>query len=149
MSLFTPESLDQDLLERFLDRAIGPDEWTHEMHVRIGWLHGKCFGPAGALERLRAGIRRLNTTNGVANDSTSGYHETVTRLWIVLIQDTDARDDPPASTSAEFVRRHPELLDFQRTFRHYDRATLNSPAARAHWVAPDLAPLPRENAPQA
>jgi hypothetical protein len=128
---------DEDLLDRFLDRAIGPDEWTHELHVRIGWLHVRRFGPESALEGLRSGIRRLNAANGVANDRNGGYHETITRLWIALIHDADSRDRPPASTSAAFVAAHPELLDFGRTYRYFSESTLWSEQARAHWVEPD------------
>ena len=57
MTLFAPAAVDRDLLGSFRDQAIGPDEWNHEMHVRIGWLHVKRFGPENALERLRTGLR--------------------------------------------------------------------------------------------
>ena len=112
------------------------------MPVRIGWLHLRCFGAGPGVERLRFCIRRLNEAHGVPNSDTEGYHETLTRLWVALIDRADADDAHASETSAEFVAGHPELLDPGRPLEHYDRATLASLRARRRWVLPDRKPLP-------
>lgn len=133
---------DEELLKRFGRRAIGLDEWTHEMHLRVGWMHVRVFGLRKAVDRLRDGIRTLNDANGIVNGPDSGYHETVTRVWAALIARADASDAIAAPSSAEFLRRHPELLDRKLPLRHYTRDRINSEAARVGWVEPDKAPLP-------
>jgi hypothetical protein len=133
---------DETLLQRFGRQAIGLDEWTHEMHLRVGWMHARRFGPAEALTRLRDGIRRLNDANGIVNSATSGYHETVTRVWIALIDAADALDGRTASSSRVFVDGHPELYDTRLPLRFYTRDRIVDEVARAGWVEPDLQPLP-------
>jgi len=142
MTAFAPHPTDRALLARFVATAIGSDEWTHAMHVRMGWVHVKCFGLESAIELLRERIRRLNEANGVTNSPSEGYHETITRLWATLITAAAQQDGASIVTSAAFLERHPELLDQQLGFRHYRKATLMSEEARAGWVPPDLEPLP-------
>jgi hypothetical protein len=42
----------------------------------------------------------------------------------------------------EFVAAHPELLDAQALARYYSKSLLESPAARAGWIEPDVSALP-------
>jgi hypothetical protein len=142
LNAFRPDDVDRTLLQRFREQAIGADEWTHTMHIRVGWLHLRSLGSSRALDQLRTGIRKLNEANGVDNDVPGGYSETITRLWLALIEAAAVGDDVPANSSADFVAAHPELLDFQRTFTHYRGETLDGEPARTGWVEPDLAPLP-------
>ena len=132
---------DADLLGRFRRQEIGLREWTHETHLRVGWLHVRLYGVAETVDRLRDGIRRLNTANGIVNGPDSGYHETVTRVWVALIQVAAGGDQEDVS-SAEFVRRNRELLDVKLPLRFYSRDRIVSEQARATWVEPDLEPLP-------
>jgi hypothetical protein len=112
------------------------------MHLVMGTWHVARFGPAEALERLRAGIRGLNAAHGNVNSDTRGYHETITRAYVRVI--------------ARFLLARPagELLDVSvaallasplaardMLARHYSRPLLFSVAARRGWVEPDLAPL--------
>ena len=113
------------------------------MHLRVGWIHARRYGVDGAVERLRDCIQRLNETNGIVNGPDSGYHETITRAWVTLIASLDAGDDEPAVHSAEFVERHPELLDQKILLRHFTRDRIMSREARASWVEPDMRPFDR------
>lgn len=69
----------EDLVRRFNACALSRPEWTHAAHLTVGLWHVSRYGRQDALARLRAGITRLNESNGVVNSATSGYHETVTR----------------------------------------------------------------------
>ena len=133
---------DEDLLGRFGRQQVGKLEWTHETHIRVGWLHVKLFGAAESVDRLRDGIRKLNTANGVVNGLSSGYHETLTRVWVRLIEAASAGDPPTVDCSSCFVERHPELLEMRLPLRFYTRDRITSNEARAAWVEPDLHPLP-------
>lgn len=111
------------------------------MHVRIGWVHVRLFGAKGALTSMRVGIRRLNEVHGVPNTRSSGYHETITRLWIALIDEAQSNGVASPQTSESFLRTNPELKDFGLTYRHYRKSTLQLAGTRRHWVPPDLMPL--------
>jgi hypothetical protein len=133
----------EELVARFGAAAIPRPEWTHEAHLRVGAWYVNHFGADEALARLRAGIRRLNESNGVANTPTDGYHETVTAGYVRLL----ARFLTDCPAAMPFEERVVALLASpvagkQALLRHWSRAVLMSPRARAEWVEPDRAPLP-------
>ena len=131
-----------DLVRRFNACAVPRTEWTHQAHLAVGLWHVSQYKRKDALQRLRAGIARLNESNGVVNSATGGYHETVTRAYVALLSDFAARHAD--KTAAERVRALLEdpLSDKKALLRFYSRPVLESSAARLDWVEPDLAPLP-------
>jgi hypothetical protein len=131
-----------DLVRRFNACAVPRTEWTHQAHLAVGLWHVSQYKRKDALQRLRAGITRLNESNGVVNSATGGYHETVTRAYVALLSDFAARHAD--KTAAERVRALLEdpLSDKKALLRFYSRALLESSEARLDWVEPDLALLP-------
>ena len=132
----------QDLAARFASVAIPKTEWTHAAHLAVGLWHVDRYGPEEALARLRGGIRRLNDTHGTPNSTTGGYHETVTRAYLVLFAEFLAMGAPgtPLSERLQVVLRGPlGTKDF--LLRYYSREKLFSEQARARWEEPDLRPL--------
>ncbi|MHC4976154.1 MAG: hypothetical protein ACYTF7_06060 [Planctomycetota bacterium] len=134
-------AVDQTLLERFGNQEITKYEWSHAMHIRIGWIHVRRYGFEEALGRMRELIPSLNDAHGVPNNDDEGYHETLTRLWLTFIEMADGGDCREASSSEEFVRNHPELLDKKRPLRFYTSGHLMSLAARRDWAEPDVEAL--------
>jgi hypothetical protein len=49
---------------------------------------------------------------------------------------------PAGQDFAAFAERYPTLFDKRLLTRHYTSRVLASPAAKASWVEPDLAPFP-------
>ncbi|MFL5304312.1 MAG: hypothetical protein ACJ8F1_03825 [Polyangia bacterium] len=138
----TDDELDA-LALRFAAGDVPRSEWTHEAHLRMGAWHVAQFGAGPALALLRERITRLNHRNGVANTTTSGYHETVTAAYVRIINAHLAACAPETSLAdrvrlllASPLARRDLLLDC------YSRERLMSPEARVGWVEPDLAPLP-------
>jgi hypothetical protein len=131
-----------DLTTQFLEASLPRAQWTHQAHLRVGAWHVDRFGADDALPRLRAAIRRLNHAHGTANTPTSGYHETVTAAYVSLIAAFLAATDAeaPLDDRVERLLAGP-LGERSVLMRFWSRDTLMSPAARAAWVAPDLAPL--------
>ena len=132
-----------ELAAQFLAATLPRAQWTHQAHLRVGAWHVDRFGAAEALPRLRQAIRRLNDAHGTANTPTGGYHETVTAAYVTLIEaffsaTSDAGE--PLDDRVERLLAGP-LADRAVLLRFWSRETLMSPAARAAWVAPDLAPL--------
>jgi GNAT superfamily N-acetyltransferase len=134
-----PVALDDEALWRaFHARTLPHAQWTHAAHLRIAWLHLDRHELDEAHLRMRAGIIRLNAAHGLVESPERGYHETLTRVWLVLVRAARGRAVGPDSTSL--------LVDpgLTRTapLAYYSRERLFSPAARATFVPPDLAELP-------
>jgi hypothetical protein len=134
-----PKALDDDALWlAFHERTVPAAEWTHLAHVRVAWLHLARYELDDAHLRMRAGIIRLNAVHGLVELPTRGYHETITRVWLVLI--AAARREAAGRDSLDFLAAHGLARD--TPLRFYSRERLFSVAARACFVAPDLAELP-------
>lgn len=128
---------DAALWDAFHARTLSHDEWTHRAHLRMAFLHlAKYPDLDEAHLRIRAGIIRLNATHGLEETPKRGYHETLTRVWLVLVQ--KARAIEPCADSLTFLARHDELLDREAPLRHYSRDRLFSATARSIFVPPDL-----------
>jgi hypothetical protein len=129
---------DDSLWRTFCDGTLGPAEWTHTAHLRVAWLHLARYPLDEAHLRMRVGIIRLNAAHGLVETEVRGYHETLTRVWLVLVH--DARRRTACSDSASFLT----TPGFERDapLRFYSRERLFSVAARAMFLPPDLAELP-------
>lgn len=115
-------------------------EWTHAAHITVATAL-LLRDPDQALDRLRAGIRRLNAAHGLVETPTRGYHETLTRFYAWAVA-REVRAAPPGlGLGALALRAVEALTDRDTPWRHYSREHLMSPTARAGWVEPDLAPL--------
>lgn len=129
---------DDEFLAAFEQCRLPKELWTHEAHVRMAWLC-LCREPfENVLSKVRNGIQRYNASLG----NSTGYHETVTQAYLLLIA---ARLSEGRSLSfTEFKRRHPKLLDRKEPILlwHYRKETLDSAEARERFVEPDLEPLP-------
>ena len=130
-----------DLIRRFHEATVPASEFTHAAHLVVGLWHARQFDEAVALTRMRTGILRLNEAHGTPNSDTRGYHETITRAYLVLLAQFDrAHAALPAALAAQSllanrIAKRDALLTF------YSRDLLMSLAARRAWAEPDLRPL--------
>lgn len=133
------DELDDDALwSAFHDRTLPAAQWTHVAHVRVAWMHLTRHALDEAHVLMRVGIIRLNAAHGLVETATRGYHETITRVWLILVAAARQRD--PGSDSRAFLAAHGLARD--TPLRYFSRERLFSLAARASFVAPDLADLP-------
>jgi hypothetical protein len=132
-----------DLVSRFTSQTLPKGDWTHRAHLAVGAWHVSEFGPDRALALLRSGIQTLNDSHGTANTDSGGYHETMTRAYVVLIAEVLRR---MPTTDADLSGRVRELLASPLAARdallaYYSKGRLFSVEARREWVEPDLSPL--------
>lgn len=116
-------------------------EWTHEAHLRVGLWHLLHFTPEEALTRLRVGISRYNLSCGVANTEHSGYHESITRFYVWVIDQFLSQVDrarPIDDLAEELIRRYG---DRELPLNYWSKPRLRSVEARLGWVEPDIQPL--------
>ena len=121
-------------------------EWTHTAHLVTGLWHVTSFDGADALSRMREGILRLNTAHGTPNTDTRGYHETITRAYLVLLaRFARANADLEGALLAQALLESP-LAQRDALFSYYSKDLLMSVAARRDWVEPDLRGLDESSA---
>lgn len=137
--MFASEAEIQALRAAFDEATLARADWTHAAHVSVAATF-VLEDPATALDRMRAGILRLNEAQGTANTETSGYHETLTVFWVAVVRafcEQRVQLDRVALFNA-LTSSLPSGL--WREFYSYD--VVASHEARARWMAPDLKPLP-------
>jgi len=110
-------------------------QWTHAAHVAVGACYVVRFG-ASAFERTSAGIRRYNEAVGTVNGPSSGYHETLTRFWSLVLAKAVAGMDDPFAAAVRAVALYGEERGLH--IRYYSFDVVASTHARQNWVPPDL-----------
>ena len=128
-------------LAAFEGCTLPKERWTHGAHLLTGacYVHG--LGRDAALERMRVCVRRYNESVGGKNTDTSGYHETITVMWIRLLD--GLRREVGAMERAEFAKLAVERFVGEKDVfkRYYDFDVVGSVEARREWVAPNLMEL--------
>jgi hypothetical protein len=119
--------------------------WTHQAHLLVGLWYLSRHTPAEALDVVRKRIRAYNVAVGTANTDTSGYHETITRLYLKGIAAHMARHGTQSLAISLALLLKSPLARSDWPLEFYSRERLFSELARREWVEPDLlrdAPLP-------
>lgn len=130
---------DDEFIEAFEATSISRDDWTHEAHVRMGWIYcQRNSSRDDATNCARSGIRALNKANSVPGKL---YHETVTIAFMYLIWD---RAQNGSDIWGEFLEINRDLVGSEPSVlnRYYSKDLLASEEARLAFVNPDLEPLP-------
>lgn len=133
------EQVAQGLIDCTLPKA----EWTHHAHLRAGLWHVLHHGAPTALELLRARIWRYNESVGTANTDTSGYHETITRFYVTVIDRFLGANDASAPIDDLAAQLIADYGDRRLPLRCYSESRLFSPVARRSWVEPDIRSIDR------
>ena len=106
-------------------------------HIHLAYLAVQRHGADRAAGVVSGWIRQL----AAYQRAPQKFNATVTRAWTEIVAHHMAAA-PPATDFASFADRYPALHDKRLLTRHYTARTLASPAARAGWAEPDLAPFP-------
>jgi hypothetical protein len=122
-------------------RTLPKPEWTHDAHLRAGLWHVHTHGAAAALPLLRQRISAYNESVGTANTDTSGYHETITRFYVTVIDRFLATADRARDLDGLARDLMAIYGDRKLPLHHYSEGRLFSPVARRSWVEPDLRPI--------
>ena len=124
------------VVQKFEACAYDKTEFTHDLHLSVAAWYLRTSTPADALDRMRASLLRFTKHHNV-----HGYHETITRFWMLLLGESIVQKDRDRA----FVELVNDLLerfpDKNILFEYYTRELVMSDRARARWVEPDLKPL--------
>lgn len=128
--------------EGMLARSLPKDEWTHEAHLSTClWLVDERLDFLPERD-LPGAIRAFNESVGGQNTDSSGYHETLTQLYIRGVRGFAARCAETGLLERVNALLASEIAPRDWPLRFYSREVLFSVAARRGWVEPDLADLP-------
>lgn len=116
--------------------------WTHEAHLLIALWYLARHDEAAALPIVRQRIRAYNDAVGTVNSDHSGYHESLTRLYLRGIAAHRAAHPAPSLAEAftDLLRMPIARRDWPLSY--YSRERLFSIDARRGWIEPDLRSLP-------
>ena len=133
------ETDDTTFLQAFESCTLPRSEWTHRAHLRMAYLY---LRDCPDVETLLPTVRQRILTYNQANRNRTGYHETITVVFLRLVADRLRRAVP--ETFSGFERENPDLFapGGDALLRYYERETLFSPEARAGFVLPDRKALP-------
>ena len=125
------------LVQAFEEGSLPKAAWTHVAHVAVGANYVYLHGEERALDMMRVRVRTYNESVGTVNSATSGYHETLTRLWIAVL--ARLHSEEMAASHLMFVQRAVTLYgdrrDLHRQFYNFD--VVKNTEARQAWVEPN------------
>jgi hypothetical protein len=128
---------DEEFVRAFEGGQVTPEAFDHRAHVRVAWVYLREAGSLdAAIPRMRDAIVRFAAAAGAAQK----YHETITVVWMRLVDGVRQRVGAPLETT-DVLRDFPALADKDLPLQYYSRDRLFSDEARRAWVAPDLRPL--------
>jgi hypothetical protein len=135
---------DEELARAFWETRLPESDWNHAAHLRMAWMTLEENGTPRSIDEahllMRVGIIKLNAFHGLVETAQRGYHETMTRVWLILV--AALKNVARGKDSREFLELHPGALTREAPLRHYSKTRLYSLPARAHFMDPDLEPLP-------
>jgi hypothetical protein len=136
----TPE--DEKFLADFEGCRFTEEQWHHREHIKVAYLYLVQYDFESAMNRMREKLKALNFVLKVPDLPTRGYHETITHAWMRLVQLT-LSEYGPNDGAGKFYDQNPQLSQNKALRFFYSRELIMSPRAKAEFVEPDLAPLPR------
>ena len=143
MRLFPDREAVRHVGEGLLARTLPKAEWTHEAHIAATIYILREREDIDLPQEMPGIIQRYNLSVGTENTDTGGYHETLTRLYLGLLQayvaETRADDDLDGVVN-RFLQS--PAADRQYMLNFYSKARIFSVEARRTFVAPDRAPVP-------
>lgn len=124
-----------------LGRTLPKAKWTHEAHFAALIYLIRVRPDINFRKELPDIIASYNIATGGANTDTSGYHETLTQFYIIIVTNFLARvpDWDLLTAVNHLIASEEARRQYPLTF--WSKETLFSVSARRTWVEPDLKPL--------
>jgi hypothetical protein len=129
----SPEAL-EEFVSTWEAGKLPKDKWTHAAHVVICAYYTVQYR-GDVFERMRRGIIRHNEAVGTVNSATSGYHETLTRLWVNVISKVVEGISEPFVAASKAVEILGDKNELHRLYYTFD--VVQDEKARRTWIIPD------------
>ena len=122
----------EEIVRKLETCEYGKQEFYHDRHLAVAAWYLTNFPLELAMDRMRSALLRFTCHHGV-----KGYHETITRFWLLLVQNflrTEVEEIPLHQKVNELIRL---FNDKNLLFDYYDRELVMSDGARQTWVEPN------------
>jgi hypothetical protein len=130
-----------EFLTEFEAGSLPKCEWTHAAHLGVATCYLLSHSGDEALNQLRRRIRFLNDCQGTLNSKDSGYHETLTRFWLLVLRsflNTLPRGISRVCAVEQVILAFAERKNLYESYYTFD--VIKSQAARQSWIPPDSEP---------
>ena len=129
---------DQAFQQQVESGVFSIDDFNHRAHLRLAYIYLSNNDRATCVTLVRTTLTGLLVKNDI--EPANVYHETLTHAWIQLVENT-MKNSPPTLSAECFIENNPQLFDKNILSKHYSEAVLNSDAAKAAFIAPNLKPI--------
>lgn len=132
-----------ELVNGFENGTLPKEKWTHEAHFVMALWYTYHRPLQQARKLIKEGIKNYNLSVGGKNTDDSGYHETITELYIQII--VQYQLSFTNNYDFDFLLEQlfdQEFLNKEFPFKYYTKEWLLSKKARKQWVEPDRKDLP-------
>ena len=133
-----------DFIQQFEQGTLPKAAWTHKAHLIVAIWNNWHLDAAIAIEKTKAQILSYNSAVGTPNTENSGYHESLTRFWMIIMDHYLREHQFGSVLEAVKTSMEDAYLSKRLPFRFYHRDTIISKEARFNWVLPDLQELPQD-----
>ncbi len=125
---------DKEFEEQFETCQMNPSIFSHEAHLRLGWIHVKKYGELKASENVCKQILKFDQRHGDGNK----FHKTLTMASVKVVNHFYQKST--SETFQDFMTEFPRLkTNFKDLIdQHYGFDIYNSLEARKTYLAPDL-----------
>ena len=143
--------INEDSLDRFLvdfeNAAIPFSDWTHTAHIAMACCYILKLPHPDLLPVVRERIKSYNLRGGGQNTESSGYHESITVLWLWVLKEF-VENRHAGAQRLTLVQAAIELYSGNSLYpEYYSYEVTKSVHARRHWMEPDRKSLPDEYCP--
>ena len=128
----------QKLVLRFKNKTLPKSEWTHDAHIVVAFWYNWNYNFNEALQLVKDNIISYNNEVGTKNSDTSGYHESLTKFWMILAKNHLLMNEFESLEGAisSFLKNISSARD--TALLYYSKEVLFSKKARKKWVNGDL-----------
>ena len=125
---------DQEFETQFESCTMNPQLFSHEAHLRLGYIHVKKYGVEKAAQNLCIQIKKFDSTF----DEGTKFHVTVTVAAAKVMYHFMQRSE--SDNFADLVKEFPRLTkDFKQLVEtHYGFDIFKDPKAKSEYIEPDL-----------
>ena len=129
-----PDESDLDLKRSFTDLSLPESAFTHENHLRLGWVYIVSYPLSDAVDLFAEDLKTYATHVGASKK----FNMTITWFYIMMINERQQR--LAAKSWESFKTNSPKLFAPYKTLlsRRFSDTVLNSEKARLEVVLPDL-----------
>jgi len=131
-----------EVVRKFEECAYGLTEFTHARHITVASFYLCTSPPQTALVRMREGLQHFITHHG-----RQGYHETITRFWMELLENFLGQCPRKTPTLTKVNCALERYASKETLFEYYSHERVMSDIAKTTWIEPDLQPMSERHFP--